>query len=33
MDRGRVADEGTHEELMARGGLYADLHRLQIEAN
>jgi len=31
MDRGRVADQGTHEELMARGGIYADLHRLQIE--
>ena len=29
MDRGRVTDEGTHDELMERGGIYADLYRLQ----
>jgi ATP-binding cassette subfamily B protein/subfamily B ATP-binding cassette protein MsbA len=29
LDRGRVVDEGTHDELLARGGLYADLCRLQ----
>jgi len=29
MDKGRVADQGTHAELLARGGLYADLYRLQ----
>jgi ATP-binding cassette subfamily B protein len=23
LDRGRVAEEGTHDELIARGGLYA----------
>ncbi|MGQ0564856.1 MAG: ABC transporter ATP-binding protein [Gemmobacter sp.] len=29
MDQGRVVDEGTHDDLLARGGLYADLCRLQ----
>ena len=29
MDKGQVVDQGTHDELLARGGLYADLHRLQ----
>lgn len=29
MDQGRVVDEGTHDELIARGGIYADLYRLQ----
>ena len=31
MDRGAVVDEGTHDELMARGGIYADLYRLQFQ--
>ncbi|WP_291737942.1 ATP-binding cassette domain-containing protein, partial [Leisingera sp. F5] len=31
MDRGRVLDQGTHEELLARGGTYADLYRLQFQ--
>lgn len=29
MDRGHAVDEGTHDELLARGGIYADLYRLQ----
>lgn len=29
MDRGRVIDEGRHEELLARGGTYARLYELQ----
>ncbi|MEM8577162.1 MAG: ABC transporter ATP-binding protein [Pseudomonadota bacterium] len=31
MDRGQVVDEGTHQDLLARGGIYADLYRLQFE--
>lgn len=31
MDRGRAVDEGTHEELLERGGIYADLYRLQFK--
>ena len=29
MDHGLVVDEGGHEELISRGGIYADLYRLQ----
>ena len=31
MNQGRVVDQGTHDELLARGGLYSDLHRLQFK--
>ncbi|CAM5777832.1 lipid A export permease/ATP-binding protein MsbA [Castellaniella caeni] len=29
LDRGRIAEEGTHADLLALGGLYASLYRLQ----
>ena len=31
MDKGQNIEEGNHEALMARGGVYAQLHRLQFQ--
>jgi subfamily B ATP-binding cassette protein MsbA len=29
LDRGRVVETGTHDQLMLRGGIYRDLYELQ----
>jgi ATP-binding cassette subfamily B protein len=29
MHRGELREQGTHDELLALGGIYARLHRLQ----
>jgi len=31
MEQGRLAEQGTHAELLARGGLYSKLHALQFK--
>jgi len=30
MDKGQVVERGTHDELLARGGLYKEIHDLQL---
>jgi len=30
MDKGQVVESGTHDELLARGGLYKEIHDLQL---
>jgi ABC-type multidrug transport system fused ATPase/permease subunit len=32
LEAGRIAESGTHTELLARGGLYAQLHALQFNS-
>ena len=33
MDQGRVVDQGTHDALLERGGIYADLYAMQFKSN
>ncbi len=30
MDKGQIVEHGTHDELLARGGLYKEIHDLQL---
>jgi ATP-binding cassette subfamily B multidrug efflux pump len=30
LEDGRIAEQGSHDELVRRGGIYADLHRKQL---
>jgi ATP-binding cassette subfamily B protein/ATP-binding cassette subfamily C protein len=32
LEHGRVTEDGTHDELMSRDGLYAELYSLQAAA-
>jgi subfamily B ATP-binding cassette protein HlyB/CyaB len=31
IDRGRLVEDGTHDELIKKGGRYAALHRVQAD--
>jgi ABC-type multidrug transport system ATPase subunit len=33
MDKGRIVQQGTHDELLAQGGLYREIHDLQLVHN
>ena len=33
VDEGRIIEQGTHEELLAKGGMYERLYRLQFKGN
>ena len=32
LEQGQIVEKGRHDELMARGGLYSQLYRLQFDA-
>jgi len=32
MDGGRIVEQGTHAQLLAAGGLYAQLHAMQFRS-
>jgi subfamily B ATP-binding cassette protein MsbA len=31
MDKGRIVEQGSHRELLARDGAYAKLHKMQFQ--
>ena len=33
LEKGRLAEDGTHEELMEKNGLYAHLYQIQYRNN
>jgi ABC-type multidrug transport system fused ATPase/permease subunit len=33
LDRGRIVQQGTHDELMAQKGVYSDLYQTQAKMN
>jgi ABC-type transport system involved in cytochrome bd biosynthesis fused ATPase/permease subunit len=33
MDKGQIVERGTHDELLKRGGLYKEIHDLQLTQN
>jgi ABC-type multidrug transport system fused ATPase/permease subunit len=32
LDQGRIVERGSHEELLAAGGLYGELYRTQLQS-